>query len=351
MKSTKNQPLVSIICLCYNHEKYVLEALNSVLNQSYLNLELIIVDDASSDQSPILIQNFIQNNSFTKVPIQTLLLSKNEGNCRAFNLGFQKSKGDYIIDLAADDILHSNRIERQIQFFKTLNKNYGVIFSDAFLIDLYGKITHNFYPRNSQGNLKTIPPSGDIYQHIIRQSYICSPTMMIRRNVLEELNGYDETLSYEDYDFWVRSSRRYWYGFQDEILTSKRILRHSHSKSFYRKRQNPHLLSTFMVHQKALELNQNKAENQALAFSIRYHFRLAFYTQNYEIMSLFADLLQDLNQFHLIERIYKELGKHQISVAWGYDFYQQIRNYFKKYRKITFPISQLKRKTESIMTL
>ncbi len=313
-------PLVSMICLAYNHEKYVLEALQSVINQSYTNIETIIVDDASTDRTPALISDFAKKYP----PTKTLLLSKNLGNCRAFNLGFQHAKGKYIIDFATDDVLHPDRIARQVAFFENLDERYGVIFSDAFLMDFAGNITQTFYKRNSSNKLLHLPPSGNIYGHIIGKSYICSPTMMIRRDVLEKLKGYDEHLSYEDYDFWVRSARQFWYGFQDEILTSKRILSHSHGKSFYKKGNNRHLESTLKVHQKAFKLNQNPAENRALVRSVRYHLRLAFYTENFYLIPFFANLLQKMNHFCIIDRLFVWAGKRNLSLANWYTWYQKI---------------------------
>lgn len=322
-------PLVSVICVCFNHEKYLEESLRSVLNQTYPNIEMIVVDDASSDKSPQLIQDFEQKHPFVK----TILLTENQGNCRAFNLGFAQSRGKYVIDLATDDVLLPQRIASQVSFFEKLDECYGVIFSDAFLIDFAGNITRTFYLRNSSRKLVNSPSQNDIYEKIIAQSYICSPTMMIRRKVLEELGGYDEQLSYEDYDFWVRSSRKYLYGFQDEILTSKRILKHSHGQSFYKTRSNPHLLSTLKVHEKAFLLNKNSAENRALARSVRYHLRLAFYTENFELLPFFANLLRKMHHFRWVERIFVQMGKHRISVNKLYQFYQRVYSWSKKMKK------------------
>ena len=94
-----DMPLVSVICLCYNHSKYVIESIESVLSQSYANIELIIVDDASTDDSQSVIRNFI-----VSLPqVNFIPLTNNIGNCSAFNIGWRASSGDYVIDLAADD--------------------------------------------------------------------------------------------------------------------------------------------------------------------------------------------------------------------------------------------------------
>lgn len=84
-------PLVSIICLCHNQKDYVQAAIRSVLSQTYSNLELIVVDDASTDGSVEVIEKVIQGHG----DISFLKLDENIGNCRAFNRGFHVSKGKY----------------------------------------------------------------------------------------------------------------------------------------------------------------------------------------------------------------------------------------------------------------
>lgn len=231
-----NLPLVSVICLCFNHEKYVEEAIQSVFDQNYANIELIVVDDASSDGSSELIEKILENSS-----VEFIKVDSNLGNTKAFNLGFFKSTGKYIIDLAADDILVKDRIERQVSFFEGCKNNIGVIYSDAIYIDESGKklITHF-------GNNKFVPYSGEIYEKLISNYFIPHPSMMIKREVLLELNGYDEKLAYEDFDFWIRSSRKWQYQYQSEILTKIRKTVGSLSSRVYSK-NDKQLHSTYLV--------------------------------------------------------------------------------------------------------
>ena len=110
-------PLVSVICLCYNHADYVTESLDSVLNQEYKNIEIIIIDDCSTDNSVPVIDEWLQ-----KYPSILFIKNKtNLGNTKSFNKALEIAKGAYIIDFATDDILMPNCITQQIEKFSTKN--------------------------------------------------------------------------------------------------------------------------------------------------------------------------------------------------------------------------------------
>ena len=87
--------------------------------------------------------------------------------------------------------------------------NYGVHFCDVELLDESGKSFGTHYQRDKDGKLMVPVPSGDIYSELVERYLISAPSMMMRRTVLEELDGYDEDLTYEDFDFWVRSARNH----------------------------------------------------------------------------------------------------------------------------------------------
>jgi glycosyltransferase involved in cell wall biosynthesis len=210
---TSKQPLVTVVCVCYNQADYVEYALTSVLNQTYTSIELIVVDDASTDHSWPLICDFAERHPGVRV----LQNAQNSGNCMAFNRGLALAKGKYLIDLAADDLLLPERVARQVALFESLTESYGVIFGNVELIDKWGISLGYFYPADAGHTGHHSIPSGDIYEAIVRRSFISAPSMMMRKQVLTALGGYDESLSYEDFDFWVRSARRYQYYFQSAV--------------------------------------------------------------------------------------------------------------------------------------
>jgi glycosyltransferase involved in cell wall biosynthesis len=289
-------PLVSVICLCHRQAPYVRQALASVVAQTYPAIELLIVDDASPDASPAEIEAWLAQappGRFVRPPVYQPLASQ-QGNCRAFNLALAQAQGEYIIDLAADDWLHPDRVATQVAAFAQLPSNYGVVFHDAWLTDAQGQPLRTFYARDAQGRLRAPVPSGWVYAALVGRACLSAPTMMMRRQVLTQLGGYNEALSYEDYDFWVRSARHWRYHFQDQVLTYKRTQPHSHGAGFYRLRHNPHLASTLQVCQHAAALNRAPAENASLAASVRYHFRQAVFTENFALAQQFFALLIQL---------------------------------------------------------
>lgn len=310
-------PTVSVICLCYNHQNFVYKALASIVEQSYRNIEVIIIDDASTDNSVAEIERAIVS-FFPKKNLTTIFLDKNVGNCKAFNLALQKASGKYVIDFATDDILLPHRIASQVYFFENLSEKYGVIFSNAKYIDEKG--TNLSLHHQTTDKI----PVDNIYREIVAYSFICTPTMMMRKTLLDELQGYDENLSYEDFDFWIRSARKYLYAYQNEVLTHKRKVSNSLGSQFYTKEAYSHLASTLIICHKIAKLNQNEAENQALAHRLRYHIKLCCYTNNFELVQAYHQLLQEIITINYIDRLWLRVAKYKLPLYQLYRIYRQV---------------------------
>lgn len=276
------KPLVSVVCLCYNQERFVKEAIQSVLHQTYQPIQLIVVDDASTDNSVRVIQSTLHSHP----NIQFIALQQNIGNCKAFNQGLAQSKGAFIIDLAADDVLLPERVEKGVQALLEKGQRYGVHFSDAQLIDEQGVA---LYIHSDRFPHQTIP-RGDVYRAVIATYFICPPTVMFTRQVADVLGGYDETLSYEDFDFWIRSSRTFMYTYSSEILVNKRISTNTLSSKQFRF-FNSHARSTYRVCEKIMRLNNNHEEQQALRNRILYEIKLNLRLLNVGIAFKFLFLL------------------------------------------------------------
>ncbi|MFV5691257.1 glycosyltransferase [Flavobacterium sp. LT1R49] len=277
----QDNPLVTIICLCYNQEKYVLESLFSVINQDYPDVELIIVDDCSTDNSKSVIKKWAIN--FPK--IQFIANKTNLGSTKSFNKALKKAKGEYIIDLAADDVLLHNSVTSQINAFKnTTYKNLGIVYGNVELITEKGEFESYYFPIDSFQKVITPRTTGDIYKSVLSGGdSICSVSAMIKKTVFDHLNGYDETLVYEDLDFWIRASRIYDFDFIDEILMQKRIVPNSLGTDFFKKKDSRAKkinYSTYLILKKAIDLNKTKEENKAILKRIHFEMILAYKTSN-----------------------------------------------------------------------
>jgi glycosyltransferase involved in cell wall biosynthesis/SAM-dependent methyltransferase len=186
--------LVSVIIPCYNHGKYLDDALNSIFAQDYKNYEIIIIDDKSKDDSVHTAEMLI--NQYSGYNIKLIKLIENKGQACARNTGINAARGKYIITMDADDKIKPSFMSKCIQAFDN-NKSIDIVYTDV----------QNF------GNDNIIIPSIDYDPtKLVLFNYItvCS---MFSKKMWEEVGGYDETLKgfpFEDWEFWLKAAE---YGF------------------------------------------------------------------------------------------------------------------------------------------
>jgi len=145
----KAQPLISVIMPCYNSEDYIEEAIESILNQTYNNIEVIIADDCSTDKSFDLIKRYTKKDK----RVRCFKNKKNIGCTKTLNKLIEQTKGQYIARMDADDISFEDRIEKQ---FKLLTKhNYDVLGTNIIFIDSLGNKKNN---RRYRNNIKSENP-------------------------------------------------------------------------------------------------------------------------------------------------------------------------------------------------
>ncbi len=281
-----SSPLVTVVCLGYNHAPYISEAIKSVAGQTYTNLQLIVVDDASTDATASVIASLREAN-YTFEFIQN---KTNIGNCKSFNLGLKRAKGKYVIDLAADDILLPERIAKGVADFENGNDQVGVSFCDTWLVNADRDRLRTHFKRNSAGELEENVPHGYLYRVLIKKYLISAPTMMMRKSMLDDLGGYDETLTYEDFDFWVRSARAWKYSFVNEILVEKRILSNSLSTKQFKK-SSKHDLSTYRVCEKILSLNRDLGDHLSLIQRLIYESKQSLFRADFSLLAKYTKLL------------------------------------------------------------
>lgn len=177
--------LISIILPVYNGEKYLVESIESCLNQTYQNLELIIVDDCSTDQTPIIAQNYASIDSRIKIVTNT----ENKNLPASLNIGHREAAGDYFTWTSDDNIYEIDAIETLIN---TLIENkVDIVYSNIFLIDQVGE-------QKRKSNFLSL-------ENILFGNYIGS-SFLYHKGVFERNSGYKENLFLvEDYDFWLRA--------------------------------------------------------------------------------------------------------------------------------------------------
>ncbi|TDW52578.1 GT2 family glycosyltransferase [Flavobacterium sp. 270] len=281
----QDNSLVTIICLCYNHEKYVVESLLSVIHQNYPFVELIIVDDFSKDQSVATILKWIKDYP----QVQFIANETNLGSTKSFNKALKLAKGDFIIDLATDDVLLPNCVSLQLKAFKeSPYKNLGIVYGNAELITENSAFDSYYFPVDSQKKTIEKRETGDIYLSVISGgNSICSVSSMVKKAVFDDLNGYDENLAYEDLDLWIRASRKYEVDFIDEILIQKRISTDSLGTHFFIKndaRSKKINFSTYLIIKKAITLNKSKIEHKAILKRMHFEMILAYKTADYKLL-------------------------------------------------------------------
>jgi hypothetical protein len=313
-------PLVTVIGLCYNQARFVREAIESVYEQTYPNIQLILVDDASSDGSKEEILRILENHP----AVLFLSLQENAGNCKAFNRALAHAKGKYIIDFATDDVMMPDRIERQVAFFEKLAPDYGIIFSDSAYIDEKGEfLYHHTASLIQKGIIKTVP-EGDVFTNVIERYFISSPSMMIRVEVLTMTKGYDEDLAYEDFDLWIRASRHYKFAYQKEVLTKVRKLSRSMSTGWYAK-GNPLLLSTYKICLKAKSMLRTEREKKALIKRVRYELRQSVFSENHKEAELFFLLLKELTVPSWVDQFLHVINKAKFPLSGFRSKYNRLR--------------------------
>lgn len=178
MQNSSINPLVSIVIPVYNGEKYIEESLNSCLNQTYSNIEIIVVNDASTDSTLNILNKYHKNDK----RIRVITVSKKENLGQVINEGIRASEGVYIARMDADDIMYQDRIEKQVAFLEA-NPKTILVGGQLDIIGEDGNITGS---RNYSLDDKELRRNLFLFQPFAH------PAVMIRKSSLEEIGLYPE---------------------------------------------------------------------------------------------------------------------------------------------------------------
>jgi len=198
-----------------------------------------------------------------------------------------------------------------------------VVFSDAVYVDSLGKDLRYHTEHLIKKKLISRVPEGLIFKEILGRYFISAPSMLVRREVFDRLNGYDEDLAYEDFDFWVRSSREFKYAYLDEVLTKVRVVKGSMSSKLYGP-GDAQVRSTFLVCKKALNLCRDAEDKKVLLQRVRYEFRQCVFSNNKMEAGLFGQLEAEIGRHNWQFYFFNFLSKIPFPWAWLRRKYQQL---------------------------
>lgn len=284
-------PVVSIICICFNHEAFVQHAINSALNQTYKNIELIVINNASTDNSHDVITEIANKNP----SIKYIQLTETLSSTKAFNVGFKQSTGTYLIDLSADDVLLDDCVEKQINFFLQQTDHVGLIFGNAYHINEYGLRTKPYFDVDEQGKVTDLLLHSTNYIRLLSGGIVmCSVASMFTRKHFELLTGYNEDLFFEDLDYWLRLSRSYEIKFLDDFLVEKRFLENSLGNQFHKNDEFSRKINKSLrqIYNESILRNNSKDEHKALLKRVHYSMQQCF--TNKQWLELFKFSLIEL---------------------------------------------------------
>ena len=184
--------LISIIIITYNRAGFISEAIESALGQSFFDWELIVIDDASEDDTRAIVEEYIVRDSRIKY-------FRNDGHLRiskSRNKALGSARGEYVAVLDSDDVWSDrDKLKKQYGFLEG-NKDYVLIGGGVIVIDEYGKETRRYFNRESDENIRG---------KILFQNQFAHSSVMFRREAALKVGGYDENLNIgEDYDLWLK---------------------------------------------------------------------------------------------------------------------------------------------------
>lgn len=206
-----NNPIISVIVPCFNHEKYVELCIRSIMEQSYKNFELIVFDDGSKDSSPIILKNLQHEFGFQ------LILQKNIGLAATLNKGLKEfAKGKYFTLCASDDYWCIDKLKLQVEFMEK-NPDIPMCFGKVHYIDEQSNIIKQYDIQNN------VLRGGHIFDDIFTFKLHPPVVYLYRRTIFEEIGYFNPMIFAEDYYMNLKIASKYKIGFIDEYLGYYRV--------------------------------------------------------------------------------------------------------------------------------
>ncbi|HOS83041.1 MAG TPA: glycosyltransferase [Methanolinea sp.] len=293
-------PILSVIMPVFNAEKYLSQAIESILNQTFKDFELIIIDDNSTDNTRHIIQSYHDNRIIYIInPIPL-------GLQNSLNQGLKIAKGDYIARMDADDISDANRFLKQITFLKK-NPEIGICGSWIEVIDENNNILHKV-----QLPIK----STIIAWHLFFGDCIAHPTVIFRRSIKEYLN-YDSNFTLaEDYELWIRLIKKIKFENIPEYLLKYRI--HQTNMSANIEKINYY---NFIIRKNAIE-NLLNCQLSDLEINAIREWTFQFPTKNARHIKIIGKIIAKMYQFYLKSTNLTKKDRREINFITAYQYLQ-----------------------------
>lgn len=218
------KPRVSILLLTLNQERYLHACLASIEFQIYREIEVIVLDDFSGDETRTLLEKW---SATTGLSHELIFSSARQGINRILNIGLERASGEFIAVLSADDVLLANRFAEQVDVFEKVEEDVACIIGDVVVINEKG-LTIGLLEAPSRF-LQALGSSRSTALEMLENNWVPAPSALSRRDLLLKVGGYNEYLPFEDYDLWFRFlSAGYRFSHLPGPLTKYRV----HARSF-----------------------------------------------------------------------------------------------------------------------
>lgn len=214
-----DRPLVSVVVVSYNYARYIEQCLESVAQQTHHPIQLIVVDDSSTDDSVEVIRQWAAR---TPLTVEVVVHESNRGMCAALNTGLARVRGVYVAPLSSDDYWKPEKLEIQVALFERLPPDYGVVYGGMERVDESGNripavSTQAFYA-----------PEGDVFRSMVSRPILIASSGLIKRSCFDLIGPCDELLCAEDRDMNLRLARRFRFAYSPERSTYRRVHVTSH---------------------------------------------------------------------------------------------------------------------------
>jgi len=222
----QNLPLVTVGVASYNNAAYLRETLESIRLQTYPNVELLVVDDASTDDSVAVVEAWLAEHP--EVNGRLIRHPTNRGICPSCNDLLNNATGEYFSVVGSDDVYLPDKLEHQVKLLHNAGPEFAVLTSSIEFMDGEG----NKLPKPDDF---AIPHPPEVFIPLLKGCFIGAVGVLIRRSCFATVGQYDEQLPFEDWDMWLRMSRQYKFLYSPKV--SARYRRHRNSFFETRKRQ------------------------------------------------------------------------------------------------------------------